>query len=81
VQCLVSLSDGLARYILPLYNTIAVQKPPAASTEPVRAPGPLDVARNRASPRAMLNAGWPTLLAALTFLLTPKLSDSIFGDV
>jgi hypothetical protein len=29
----------------------------------------------------MLNAGWPALFAALTFLLTPKLSDSIFGDV
>jgi hypothetical protein len=79
VQCLVSLSDGLARYTFPLYNTLAVQKPPAASTEPVRAPGPLDVARNRAGPRAMLNVGWPALLAALTFLLTPKLS--IFGDV
>jgi hypothetical protein len=30
--------------------------------------------------RAMLNAGWPVLLAVLSFLLT-NLSDSIFGDV
>ena len=29
----------------------------------------------------MLNAGWPALLAALSFLLTTNLSDSIFGDV
>ena len=40
VQCLISLSDGLAGYTFPLYNTLAVQKPPA--TESVRAPGPLD---------------------------------------
>jgi hypothetical protein len=37
VQCLVSLSDGLARYTSPLYNTIAVQKPPAGSIEAPRA--------------------------------------------
>ena len=41
VQCLVSLSDGLAGYTFPLYNTLAVQKPPAGS-ESVHAPGPLD---------------------------------------
>jgi hypothetical protein len=28
-----------------------------------------------------LNAGWPALLAAISFLLTTNLSDSIFGDV
>ena len=33
------------------------------------------------SPRAMLNAGWPALLAALSFLLTTKLSDPLFGDI
>ena len=42
VQCLVSLCDGLAGYAIPLYNTLAVQKPPAGSPEPVRAPGLLD---------------------------------------
>ena len=90
VQCLVSLSDGFAGYIFPLYNTLAVQKPPAGSTEPVRAPGPLDPATlpeteparaGLQTVRAMLNAGWPALLAALSFLLTTNLSDSIFGDV
>jgi hypothetical protein len=29
----------------------------------------------------MLNAGWLKLLAALTFLLTPKLSDTTVGEV
>jgi hypothetical protein len=40
VQFVISLSDGLAGYTFPLYDTLAVQKPPAGSTEPVRAPGP-----------------------------------------
>jgi hypothetical protein len=43
VQCLVSLSDGLAAYAIPLYNTLAVQKHPAGLTELVRSPGPLDL--------------------------------------
>src|SRR6266849_7464085 len=33
-----SLSDGLAGYTFPLHNTLAVQKLPAGSIEPVRAP-------------------------------------------
>jgi hypothetical protein len=31
--------------------------------------------------RAILNPGWPALLASLSFLLTMKPSNSIFGDV
>jgi hypothetical protein len=45
VQCLISISDGLAGYTFPLYNTLVVQNHPRAqpsSTEPVHAPGPLD---------------------------------------
>jgi len=34
VQCLVSLSDGLAEYTFPLYNTLAVQKQPTDSIDP-----------------------------------------------
>jgi len=90
VQCLVSLCDGLAGYAIPLYNNLAVQKPPAGSPEPVRAPGPLDPSTLPESEpacvglqtvRAMVNAGWPALLAALSFLLTTNLSDPLFGDV
>jgi hypothetical protein len=42
-------------------------------TEPVRT-GLLAVC-------AMLDAGWPMLLAVLSFLLNMNLSDSLFGDV
>ncbi|KAI0281240.1 hypothetical protein BGY98DRAFT_1094994 [Russula aff. rugulosa BPL654] len=56
----------------PLYNTLAVQKLPTDSTEPVRAPGPLDpMTLPETKPtriglqtvRAMLNAGSPAHLA------------------
>jgi hypothetical protein len=85
VQCLVSLSDGLAGYAFPLFNTLAVQKPPAerACTGRTR---PYYAARNRASPGRATNCARdaerkPALLAALSFLLTTNLADSIFGDV
>jgi hypothetical protein len=31
--------------------------------------------------RAMVNTGWPAMLAILSFLLTTNLSDPLFGDV
>ena len=49
----ISLSDGLAVYTFPLYNTLAVQKRLACSTEPVRAPNPSNATTlplKRASP-------------------------------
>ena len=58
VQCLDSLSDGLAGYTFPLYNTLAVQKPPTGSTGPARAPEPTRfyyVTRSRASPGQATN--------------------------
>ena len=87
VQCLVSLSDTLAGYTFPLYQT--------TTPEPVRAPRPLDpthrpklsqpepVCRgtNHARQRVKQKAGWPALLAALPMFLTTSLSDSIFSDV
>jgi hypothetical protein len=76
VQCLVSLSDGLAVYTFPFYYTLVVQNPPAGTTEPVRAPDPLDLTtlpETEPAPtglqtvRTMPNAGWPVLIAALSF--------------
>jgi len=88
-QCRVSLCDGLAGYAIPLYNSLAVQKPTAGSPEPVRAPGSLDPSTLTESEpariglqtmRAMLIVVWPALLAAL-FLLITNLSDPVFGNV
>ena len=42
VQCLIALCVGLEGYAIPLYGTLAVQKLPTRSPEPVRAPYPLD---------------------------------------
>ena len=86
-SCSATVSQGTR---FPLCNTIAVQKPPTRSPEPVRASGLLDQSTllesepTRVDPqtvRAMLRAGWPALLAALSFLLATKLSDTLFGDV
>jgi hypothetical protein len=89
MQCLVSLPDGLAGYTLPLYNGLAVQKPPAGSTEPLRAPGPIDPTalpnRNRASPRRATNctrdAEGRQARASYAPLLTTNFSDFVFGDL
>ena len=80
--------DGLAGYVIPLYNTLAVQKPPTRSPEPVHAPGPLDATQIRAHlcgpadkcTRWLMLAG-PRCFASLSFLLTTNLSDPQFGDV
>jgi hypothetical protein len=71
--------QGLTGHTFPLCNALAVQKPPAGSTEPVRTLGPLDpttlpetdpARAGLRTVRAMLNAGWPALFTALSFLLT-----------
>jgi hypothetical protein len=87
VQCLISLSDGLVGYTFPLSPSWSKNHPRAQlgpcahwpirpttlpKTEPARA--------GLRTVRAMLNAGWPALFAALPFLLTTNLSDSLFGD-
>jgi hypothetical protein len=91
IQCLVSLCNGLAGYAIPLYNTLTVQKSSANSPpEPVHAPGSLDpstlptskpVPSGLQTVCTMLNAGWPVLLATLSFLMTTNLSDVLFSEV
>ena len=90
VEFLVSLPDGLVWYTLPFCNTLAAQKPPAGSTEPVHAPIPpipSYTALNRTSRaglrtvRAILNAGWNMLLSSLSFILTTNFSAPILSDV
>jgi len=60
------------------------------SPEPVRTPGRLDPSMLPESEparvglqtvRAMVSAVWPALLPTFSFLLTPNLSDPLFGDV
>jgi hypothetical protein len=70
MRCIVSLSDGLVGYPFPLYKTREFNQTRMCT-------GPLD-------PRlrtVRLNAGWPALIAALSFLLTTNLSDLIIVDV
>ena len=68
MRCIVSLSDGLVGYPFPLYKTREFNQTRMCT-------GPLD-------PRlrtVRLNAGWPALIAALSFLITTNLSDLNLG--
>ncbi|TFK38576.1 hypothetical protein BDQ12DRAFT_735649 [Crucibulum laeve] len=81
VQCLVSLSDGLFSSVAPLYTTIVgrTSRAPAAldlSTLPQGEPS----TKQLKTSSAMLEAGWPALLAALSFVLSTNLSDDLFVD-
>ena len=87
MQYLVSLSDSLTD-TFPLHNTLAVQKPPAGSTEPVCAPGLLgpitllETEPSRAGLRPARDAECRLARASCDPLLflTTNLS-SIFGEV
>ncbi|KAI0048499.1 hypothetical protein FA95DRAFT_1517415 [Auriscalpium vulgare] len=90
VQCLVAICDGFATYTAPLYTSLMVQKPRAAGDAVVRAPAALDpntlpstepAHASLLAVRAMISAGWPALLAALSFLISTNLSDELFVDV
>jgi protein MON2 len=90
LQCLVSLVEGFASLVIPLYNTIAVVRPRAAGEAVVRAPPALDLASLSADDPVtiqlrtvhdMLEHGWPALLAALSFYISTNLSDELFADV
>ncbi|KAG6852839.1 hypothetical protein C0991_008678, partial [Blastosporella zonata] len=90
VQCLVSLCDGLASFTGPLYTSIVIQRPKAAGDAVVRAPPALDIAslpkddpstKQLGIVRAIIESGWPALLAALSFIISTNLSDELFVEV
>ncbi|KAK7679003.1 hypothetical protein QCA50_017947 [Cerrena zonata] len=90
VQCLVSLCDGFASFVGPLYNSLIVQRPRLAGEPVIRAPPAIDLAslsqeepttQQLQSIHNMIESGWPALLAALSFLISTNLSDDLFMDV
>ncbi|EPQ52984.1 hypothetical protein GLOTRDRAFT_139951 [Gloeophyllum trabeum ATCC 11539] len=90
VQCIVSLCEGFVTFAAPVYNSIMVQKPRAAGESVIRAPRALDldtlpaedsVAKQLRLVRAMVQDGWPALLAALSFIISTNLSDELFVEV
>ncbi len=90
VQCLVSLSEGFASFVGPLYNTIMVQRPRAAGEPVIRAPPAMDLStlppdepstKQLRTVHDMIDSGWPALLAALSFIISTNLSDELFVDV
>lgn len=89
VQCLVSLSEGLASFTAPLYTSVVIQQRPTQSS-PQRAPSALDLSalppaeastKHLLIVRSIIESGWPALLAALSFIIATNLSDELFVDV
>jgi hypothetical protein len=90
VQCLVSLCEGFASFVGPIYNTLMVQKPRSAGEPVVRAPAAIDLGtlpqdepstKQLRTTHDMIDNGWPALLAALSFVISTNLSDELFVDV
>ncbi|KAJ7659408.1 guanine nucleotide exchange factor in Golgi transport N-terminal-domain-containing protein [Mycena rosella] len=90
VQCIVSLCEGFAAFTGPLYSTIVIQRPRAAGEAVIRAPPALDLASLPESDpstaqlrivSAIIESGWPALLAALSFIIATNLSDDLFVEV
>ncbi|KAJ7472175.1 hypothetical protein FB451DRAFT_1351838 [Mycena latifolia] len=90
VQCIVSLCEGFAAFTGPLYSTIVIQRPRAAGEAVIRAPPALDLPSlpeddpSTAQLRivcAIIESGWPALLAALSFIIATNLSDDLFVEV
>ena len=90
VQCIVSLCEGFAAFIGPIYTSIVVQRPRTAGESIIRAPPALNVDKlpqddkvtlQLRPVRDMVASGWPALLAALSFIISTNLSDELFGDV
>lgn len=90
VQCIVSLCEGFASFIGPLYSAIVIQRPRAAGEAVIRAPPALDLpSLPESDPSttqlrivcAIIESGWPALLAALSFIIATNLSDDLFVEV
>nr|GAT45459.1 predicted protein [Mycena chlorophos] len=90
VQCIISLCEGFAAYTGPVYSTIVIQRPRAADEAVIRAPPALDLTTlptddpTTAQLRivtAIIESGWPALLAALSFIIATNISDELFVEV
>ncbi|KAH9934248.1 uncharacterized protein B0H18DRAFT_1082813 [Fomitopsis serialis] len=90
LQCLVALCEGFASFTGPLYNSLMIQRPRSAGEPVVRAPPALDLSalptdepttHQLRTVHAMVESGWPALLAALSFLISTNLSDELFVEV
>jgi len=94
LQCLNAIADGFASFTLPIYTNIMDArasnhntKPPALDlSSESETPALTDTQIGREtytsfrSVRGMADAGWPALLASLSFFLTTNLDDGLFTD-
>ena len=87
LQCLVSIAEGFAATALPAFasltsklpNVAAPRLPPALDLDALPSDDPM--VQHLQSDKRMIEAGWPALLASLSFLMNTNLSDELFADV
>src|ERR1700722_7665327 len=90
LQCLVSLCEGFVTFTGPIYTALVIHRPRSAGDALIRAPQALDLTtishndhneNELRTVHAMVENGWPALLAALSFIIATNLSDELFADV
>ncbi|KIM30394.1 hypothetical protein M408DRAFT_21910 [Serendipita vermifera MAFF 305830] len=87
LQCLVSIAEGFASTALPAFTSLtsrfssteASKLPKALNLEALPSEEPM--VQQLRSDKSMIEAGWPALLASLSFLINTNLSDELFTDV
>src|SRR5436190_1427397 len=87
LQCLVSIAEGFAATALPAFSSLtsklphatASRLPPALNLDVL--PSDDTMVQHLRSEKRMIEAGWPALLASLSFLMNTSLSDELFADV
>lgn len=87
LQSFSSLVDGFASLVIPLHSTLIIQaRAQETNDKSIRAPPSFDLTKypnEDALQRInkMLESTWHGFLAALSFILSTKLSDEIFSEV
>jgi hypothetical protein len=86
LQSFVSLVDGFATLVLPLHHLLLVEKKRTHGDKVVRAPPAFDLSKFPDEGRlhrvnSMIESTWHGFLAALSFIISTKLSDDLFTDV
>jgi hypothetical protein len=88
LQCIASIPAGFASFSLPLYSSVIQERARSSGETLPHAPPSLDFSslpdslsvQDLATARDMALAGWPALLASLSFFISTNLDEELFGE-
>jgi hypothetical protein len=86
LQSFISLVDGFAALVLPLHHTLMVENRRNPSDKLIRAPPAFDLGKFPEETQllrvnSMIESTWHGFLAALSFIISTRLSDELFSDI